>query len=210
MRRSRLIIAGVIAFLVVLLVFLFLVRPKRNELTEVREQVVAEEQRTTQLRLELQRLQALQEDAPKLEAELAELREFLPSNHQIPNFIFLVQEAANKSGVGFVQITPELPKSPPEGAQVAQVRVQIRAEGGYFSVQDFLRRLYDLDRALRVDVLAMATETEAGSADISIGTDLTLRIFFEAPAGVTGTTTTVTPDPTVTPAEPTPTPSPAP
>lgn len=212
MRRGRLIAAVAIALVVVLVTYFFLVNPKRNELTEVRDQVTAEEQRTTQLRLELQRLQALQEDAPQLEAQLAELREFVPNNHQIPNFIFLVQEAANRSGVGFVEITPELPKAPPEGAALAQVRVTVGARGGYFSIQDFTRRLYDLDRALRIDVLSLTAETlQDDAAGFTIGVDASLRIFFEAPAGsVTGTTTTVPTDPTATPTPgASPSPSPA-
>lgn len=209
MRRGRLIIAGAIVLVLVLLTFFFLVKPKRAELSEVRDQVAAEEQRTTQLRLELSRLQALQEDAPRLEAELSELREFVPGGHQIPNFIFLVQEAANRSGVGFVEITPELPKTPPEGAALAQVRVSVGASGGYFSVQDFIRRLYDLDRALRIDVVTMGGEPpEEGTDSVDIAVDLTLRIFFELPEGaaIGGTTTAPTtpapgtsPTPAVTP-----------
>lgn len=202
MRRGRLIIAGAIVLVLVLATFFFLVKPKRSELGEVRDEVAAEEQRTSQLRLELSRLQALQEDAPRLEAQLAELREFVPGGHQIPNFIFLVQEAANRSGVGFVTITPELPRTPPEGAALAQVRVSVGAEGGYFSVQDFLRRLYDLDRALRLDVVTMAGETDPeGGEAVTINVDLALRIFFELPEGAAaGTTTTTTPTTGETPA----------
>jgi Tfp pilus assembly protein PilO len=183
--RARMIVTA-LASLVVLVAFFFLfIRPRQNELGKVREEVEQEEARTVSLRSELRRLQALQENAPELEAELARFREFVPRNHEVPNFIFLVQEAANEAGVDFVNITPELPKTPPEGAPVAEVRATIGAGGGYFSVQDFLRRLYDLDRALRVDSVSIAGEEEE-TGETTLRLDMVSRIFFEPPGGVAG------------------------
>jgi Tfp pilus assembly protein PilO len=185
--------------------YLFLVKPQKTELANVRAEVVAEETKTAQLRVELARLKDLQAHAPELQAKLAEIRSFVPGKPDLANFIFQVQEAANRAGLDFVQITPELPKGPPEGAALAQVRATIGAAGGYFSLQDFLRRLYSLDRALRVDTVNMAVQSTA-----PFGTRLTLtiaaRVFYEPPlavVGATGTTTTPvaspTPSPTTTP-----------
>jgi len=208
--RTRLIVTIAGTLVVLLLTYFFLVSPKRGELGDAREAVAAEEQRTVGLRTELQRLQALEEEAPQLRADLAELEELVPKRHDIPNFIFLVQEAANSSGVGFVQITPELPKSPPEGAPLAEVRIAISARGGYFAIQDFIRRLYDLDRALRVDILAMSAEQAAAEGGgggqqettTRIALEITSRIFFELPAGG-ATGGTAAPAPVATPpAEP--------
>lgn len=206
-------VAGV---LVTLLVFYFLfIRPRKAELAEVRAQVVTETDLTTQLRSELTRLQALQENEPQLQAELERIRGFVPRRNEVPNFIFQVQDSANESGVDFVTISPELPKQPPEGATLAQVRVQIGTQGGYFAIQDFMRRLYDLDRALRIDVLTMTGGGgEVDATDVSIGMDITARIFFELPAvqapvtpddGSPGATETplpdaATPSPAATPA----------
>lgn len=205
--RARLIIAVLVGLVLALALFFFLIRPRQGELGEIREQIEAEEQRTLSLQAELSKLRALQANEPQLRAELAELREFVPRHHQIPNFIFQVQNAANRSGVSFLQITPELPKEPPEGAALAEVRIQLGASGGYFAIQDFLRRLYALDRALRIDLLQMTGGTdEDGALRISVQT--TSRIFFDLPTaavGGTGTTTgTASEPPAVT---PTPTPT---
>jgi len=189
------VVAAALALL--LLFYFFLIRPRRAELAEVRAQATSEEARTSTLQLELQRLQELQANAPKLEAELAEIRRYVPRNHETANFIFQVQDAANEAGVDFVTITPELPKPPPEGAALAQVRIAIASEGGYFAVQDFMRRLYNLDRALRIDVLTMtgAADGTAGTAagGVSLNMSITSRIFFELPGpGVTDTGATDT------------------
>lgn len=202
MRNRRAILAGVAMFLVALLIYLFLVRARQSELGDVRDQVEAAENETQVLEGELQRLQALQENAPRLQADLAEIRELVPENNEVPNFVFLVQQAANASGVGFVTITPELPKPPPEGAAVAEVRITLSANGGYFSMQDFVRRLHNLDRAVRVDNLTMSAVTDTETGTTSIDLEATARIFFELPpnAALGGTSTGAPPGAGTTPA----------
>jgi Tfp pilus assembly protein PilO len=180
--RTR-IILSVLGVIVVLVGFFFLaIRPRQDELGRVEDEIESEESRTLQLQSELARLQDLQANAPELEAELATIRGFVPRDDEVPNFIFLVQDAANAAGVDFVSITPDLPKPPPEGAALAEIRSTIGAGGGYFAVQDFLRRLHALDRAVRVDNISLtgAPDTETGTTSVTLSA--TVRIFFEVPA----------------------------
>lgn len=201
--RTRLILAIVGSLLACFALYWFFVKPQRAELAEVRAEVAAEQVRTSQLQAELQRLQDLQANAPELEAELTEIRRFVPKKPDLSNFIFQVQEAANRAGLDFVQITPELPTNPPEGAALAQVESTIVANGGYFSLQDFLRRLYSMDRALRADSLSIAVQSlEPFGTRLSM--TLLTRIFFESPGTTPGALqpapgTTPTPTPTTTP-----------
>jgi Tfp pilus assembly protein PilO len=203
--RAKYILAGVAALVVCVAFYFLFIRARQGELSEVRAQVESEEAKTVELQATLQRLEGLQENAAEFEARLAEIRELIPQDDQVANFIFQVQDEANRAGVGFVEITPELPKPPPEGAQLAEVRVLIGAEGGYFALQDFLRRLYDLDRALRVDNLSIvAGEGESGSEEPP-ALLATARIFFELPAGgvvVAPGTTPPTTTPPTTPSTP--------
>ncbi|MGI8519326.1 MAG: type 4a pilus biogenesis protein PilO, partial [Actinomycetota bacterium] len=149
--RTKIILSvlGVVA--VGVATFFFAVKPRQDELGKVRDNVAKEQDRTQSLEAELAHRQQLQENAPQLEAQIAKYRELVPEDDQVANFIFQVQETANESGVGFVEITPELPTPPAEGAEVAEVKSIIGARGGYFAVQDFFRRLYGLDRAVRID-----------------------------------------------------------
>jgi Tfp pilus assembly protein PilO len=207
--RTRQILAIVGIVLVLLVFFLFFIRPRQNELDQVRADIETEEQTTLALQAELARLQALQENAPELQAELATIRGYVPNDDEVPNFIFLVQDAANAAGVDFVSITPELPKPPPEGAALAEIRAQIGAGGGYFAVQDFIRRLHGLDRAVRLDNLTLTAEEQEGG-DTTVTLQTTARIFFEAPAAATGTATAPAPTATAPAATPTPAASPTP
>lgn len=204
--RGRLVIAIVAAIIVCLLVYFFAVNPKRSELAEVRAQVESENARTLQLQAELERLQALQARAPELEAELARIRELVPVRPELPNVIFQIQEAANRAGIDFVQITPALPKQPPEGAALAEVHMTLGAKGGYFAVQDFIRRLYDLDRAFRLDGFSLTFETDVFPGLLRLNMSGPARVFYELPE--TGVSTTTTGTTTLPAATPTPTPSP--
>lgn len=200
--RTRLILTIAAVIVACLALYWFFVKPQRAELARVNDEIAQEEIKTTQLEAELQRLQGLQANAPALQAELSEIRRFVPKKPDLSNFIFQVQEAANRAGLDFVQISPELPAGPPEGAALAQVQSSIVASGGYFSLQDFLRRLYGLDRALRADTVTIAVQSLE-----PYGTRLTMtlstRIFFEVPgetpaalAPAPGATPTPTPTPT--------------
>lgn len=209
--RGRAILTALAVVVVLALIFFFVVRPRQDELARVEESIEQEENRTVQLTAELNRLRALQENAPELQAQLTEVRQLVPQRDNVANFIFQVQEAANAAGLGFAAISPELPKPPPEGAALAEIRVTIGATGTYFPIQDFVRRLYRLDRALRVDVMTLRLD-EAGSEESPAGYEVelsaTARIFFELPPGTTAGTTTTTPTtPTATPAAPAPTPA---
>lgn len=197
--RTRLILA-VLGVLVVLAGFYFLlIRPRQGELDTVNQEIQTEQDRTTQLQTELARLQDLQANAPQLQAELAKIRGYVPQDDEVPNFIFLVQDAANAAGVDFVQITPELPKPPPEGAALAEIRAQIGAGGGYFAVQDFIRRLHALDRAIRLDNIALTGTEDTTTGEVTIDLTSAARIFFEVPGASAGTTAQPVPSPATTP-----------
>lgn len=178
--RTRLIAVVAAGVVINLIFFFFFIRGRQSELSDADSAIEAAETETIQLRAQLAQLRELQRNAPDLEARLADIRELVPRDDDVASFIFLVQEAADEAGVGFVQISPELPKPPLEAAALAQVRTIIRAQGGYFSLQDFIRRIYDLDRAVRIDNLTLSQPDEAGAGS-TLELNATARIFFELP-----------------------------
>ena len=181
--RTKLIVAGVIALIVCVIFYMFFIRPRAAELDRTNDEISTAQAETTALRAQLTDLEELRENAPRLQAELNEFRDLVPRRDDTANFIFQMQDAAVASGVGFVQIDPEEPKPPPEGAALAQVRATIGAKGGYFSIQDFIRRINELDRAVGIDSINMvSTEEEEGAEERGrIDLTMTIRIFFEIP-----------------------------
>lgn len=199
--RTRMILVIVGAVVVVLLAFFFLISPRRTELADVKAQVEQEQSLTQTLEADLQRLQELQAQEPQLRADLERIRQLVPEEYEVPNFLFQVNTAANQSGVDFLRITPELPKTPPEGVALAEIRVTLEGRGGYFAIQDFIRRLYALDRALRIDLLSLSS-ADGTAGEISLSA--TARIFFESDgaAAIGGTAPTAPVAPTTAPVAP--------
>jgi Tfp pilus assembly protein PilO len=181
--RARIVVAIVVVVAVCVAFFFLFVRDRQAELSEVRDDIEAARDETQRLEVQLSRLRDLQDNAAKLNARLVEIRKLIPQDDEVAQFIFQVQDEANRAGVRFVEITPELPKPPPEGAQVAEIRVIVGANGDYFAVQDFLRRLYELERALRIDIIAMTGVEDEETGEVTIDLQATSRIFFEIPPG---------------------------
>jgi len=183
MKQHKQIILGSVAIVLVMaMMFFFLVGPRRGKLAEAKEQVTAAESQTVVLKTELARLESLEKRAPQLQAALDEISDLVPEDNRLSSFVFQVQQEANRSGLDFISITPTLPKSPPEGAPLAEIKIDIGAKGSFFTIQDFIRRLTELDRAVRVDGFSMDTVDEEGSSDV-VELTASARIFFEQPAG---------------------------
>jgi len=218
--HKKIILSSVGVVLVMALMFFFLISPRQGQLAEAREQVDAAQAETVVLETELARLEDLESKAPQLQAALDEMRDMVPDENRVSSFVFQLQQEANKAGLEFVSITPQLPKSPPEGAPLAEVKIDIGARGTYFTIQDFIRRVTELDRAVRVDGFSMAAVEEEGSDESLIELTASARVFFEQNASGAGTqtaagaTTTTAPAPASTETSPAPTesstPTPAP
>jgi Tfp pilus assembly protein PilO len=199
--HKQVILGGVATILVMAMIFFFLVGPRKETLAKTEKQVVAAESQTVVLETELARLESLQKRAPQLQAALDEISDLVPEDNRVSNFVFQVQQEANRSGLDFISITPQLPKPPPEGAPLAEVKVDIGARGSFFTIQDFIRRLTELDRAVRVDGFSMATIEVEGSED-KVELTASARIFFEQPAGGVAAASGAVPVPGTTPAPP--------
>jgi Tfp pilus assembly protein PilO len=187
--HKKIILSSVGVVLVMALMFFFLISPRKGQLAEAREQVDAAEAETVVLETELTRLEGLQAQAPQLQAALDEIRDMVPDEDRVSSFVFQLQQEANKAGLEFVSITPQLPKPPPEGAPLAEVKIDIGARGTYFTIQDFIRRVTELDRAVRVDGFSMAAVEEEGSDESLIELTASARVFFEQSGAGAGTQT---------------------
>lgn len=186
MKEHKQVILGSVGLVLVMaLMFFFLINPRKGELAEAKEAVKAAETETVVLQTELTRLEGLQKNAPQLQAALDQIRELVPDDDNVSNFVFQTQEEADKAGLDFVSITPQLPKPPPEGAPLAEVKIDIGAKGTYFTIQDFIRRLTELDRAVRIDGFQMkaVVDEESASGESLIELTAVARVFFEQPAG---------------------------
>jgi type IV pilus assembly protein PilO len=188
-RRAVLIAFGAAALLLVLW-FLLLWGPQGGRLRAAEDRQTAAEAQNSALELRLSRLQASQERAPELMADLEELRRAVPDDPELAQFILDANEAASDSGVDFLSISPGVPEqSDPLLPPV--IRLAINVTGGYFEVLDYLDRLTNLPRVVVIDDLSL-TPT-GGDAGGELNVALTARMFATSAPQVATTTTTAPP-----------------
>lgn len=152
--RTRVVIFGAVLLLVSALAFLLVLQPQAARIADTKKQTDAQVQRTSQLNLELGQLQALQQQAPQLRARAQRVDTAIPNDPQLGPFILQVQEAATKSAIDWLVVSPSPPATGPE-AGLLEIGVSMNLNGGYFQVQDFLARLETLGRAVKISAVTL-------------------------------------------------------
>ena len=147
--RTRITIFGVVLLVVSALAFIVVLKPQATRIADTRKQTEAQVQRTSQLNLELGQLQALEQQAPQLRARAQRVDTAIPNDPELGPFILQVQEAATKSAIDWLAVSPSPPGAGPE-AGVLEIGVSMNVNGGYFQIQDFLARLETLGRAVKI------------------------------------------------------------
>jgi Tfp pilus assembly protein PilO len=171
--RRNLLIFGAALVVVTLAYFLLVWRGQTGRIQDASDRADSAEQTVQQLEIELRRLQALERDAPALRERHARFDAAMPAEPRLAEFILQVQDAANASGIDWVSVNP----APPVASAVAGVSnidIQMNANGGYFQIQDFLVRLEQLERALKIRTLNLS----AGPTGLpNLTAALTMQMF---------------------------------
>jgi Tfp pilus assembly protein PilO len=144
MKRSQILLSSLGAILVIALFYVLLFQPSREELATIEASIVTEQTVQQQLTSEIARLQAVREQAPEVEAELAAAEAIVPRDAALPSALRQLQLAADESGIVMQSVTASRP-TVIEGATdgLSSVDVNVQMLGGYFQVVDFLRRVED-------------------------------------------------------------------
>lgn len=158
MRRNVLILVMVLILIAVAYFFLVF-QPQGRNIEEARIAAEDMERREQELTLELRRLESLRDNAPELQAKLQKLDAAIPTNDpQLAQFILLVEEAANTSGIEWLSIAPSPPAAAAGVPEALEVTISMNVTGGYFQVQDFLVRLENLSRAVKISSISLSPE----------------------------------------------------
>ncbi|MCA1841558.1 MAG: type 4a pilus biogenesis protein PilO, partial [Actinobacteria bacterium] len=159
---------------------------------------VTAQDKVQKLKLELARLEALQQEAPKLRERATVLDAAAPNDPQLAQFILQVQDAANASGIEWISVSP----TPPVASSVpglSEIALTMNVTGGYFQVQDFLVRLETLSRAVKVGTIGLTAGATTSVTSPTLNIALAMKMFVATvPAAPPSTSTTGTPTSTAT------------
>ncbi len=211
MMRRRMIFAVALLVGVVLLgAFVFLIWiPKGKEISSANSELASLQSQQASARGEIAALEAFKAQLPTAKAELARLTNAVPAYPQLANFILMVNQISNESGISFLSISPsqpapQAPQTSTPGASTlpAAVTLGIQIKGGYFQVLDFLNRLDNLPRLVVTSTVSLSgsgTQTGPLVDGSQVSASLQAKIFTQnIPVGTPGvpiasTTTTTAP-----------------
>ncbi|MDP8956780.1 MAG: type 4a pilus biogenesis protein PilO [Actinomycetota bacterium] len=154
MARRAPILAAIAGLALIILMVAFVILPKASQVREKQREVEAARQQETQLRVRLDQLRALEQEAPKNRRRLRRLDAAIPPNADLPGLIRLLNGIAEQSGVDFMTVAPQTPAPSPFAAAV--LPAQVTVAGRFFSVDQYLYRLENLPRAAKVTSIQVA------------------------------------------------------
>jgi Tfp pilus assembly protein PilO len=142
-KRDIGILAGIGLVALIAAWYFLLISPKRSEIAEVEEEVTVERDTYDRNTARLKKLDQEREAAQESLAELLKLNKLIPGDNQIPSLIVELQKSANQAGIDFVKIEPDLAVRVGESTVVP---IQMKFEGRFFDVNDFLYRVENYAR----------------------------------------------------------------
>jgi len=152
-QREQIMLIFVVAFLIVALFGIFVVMPKMNQISDLRNQQESENQKLESAKVTLDRLKALKKDSPRIEAEIAKLRVKMPENPELPSLLIEINNISIKAGIDFITISPGN-LSEQEGYE--EIPLQITITGRFFDLIDFLYRIRAHEREIKVTGLSIS------------------------------------------------------
>ncbi len=160
--RNRIALVGVLALVVVLLLWNFaFFGPAGRDRDHAHQSLTAAQQKGATLEARLRHLQQVSAQAPAQQAHLQHLNALVPPTPDLEGFIRSAVDLEQQAGVDWVSVDPALPSS---GPGATQIKTQVIVSGGFFQVLDYLNRLETLNRLVVVDGINITTGANGSSS----------------------------------------------
>lgn len=117
--RMRFVALVALTLVVTVVWYVAAFKPSRTKLSEVRADVKRTQDEVAALTAKLQHLQDLKANEEELRKEFAKLKDALPVEPAVSDFILDVQQAADQAGIAFLSIAPALPAATAGSAPAA-------------------------------------------------------------------------------------------
>ncbi len=148
--REQLILIAVVALGALAAIVFLLLKPQVDRANELKVEQVLVEDQIAEANNALRQAQSIKKRAKENRIRLSQLREAIPENDQIPALIVDLPQLAEDSGVVLGSFTPSA-----VAAGDSSIPFQMSVTGTFFDVLDFLYRMQNFPRYLRVSRVAV-------------------------------------------------------
>jgi len=169
--------------------YFLLVSPQSSKASSLRKDAAAQETTNQSLQSQINLLNQQKKLLPAKEAVLAKFAGKIPPNPGLPALIRSLSDAADRSGVLLVSLTPSSPTfskgvdakgnvlagniPAPNGTVLATIPVGVEVHGHYSNLTQFLAELENLNRALLVAGFDVTRQAGANKRPAAAGTGTT-------------------------------------
>jgi Tfp pilus assembly protein PilO len=192
--RGRILLAaGIVALIVLLLMFLVL--PKLHQVAQARDDLAAAKSQQVVLEAQKQALEVAKSEAPRARQTIANVNNQIPETADEPGIINLLNNAALAAGIDIIQIAPATPTFDP-ATGLSTIPVSVSVTGSYFEITQYLYEIETLPRAAKATTLSLSPSGSGIGGVPSLTAALTIDLFtsdasagpLSAPGPTTGAT----------------------
>lgn len=188
-KRDFWILAGLGVVVLVVAWYFLIIGPKRDEISRVDSELQAEKQKYDADAVKVKRLDEERASAKQTFGEMLKLNKLIPADSQVPSMIVELQQSANEAGIDFMKIEPGDAVPGSNGNTV--IPIELRFEGRFFDVNDFLYRVENYARmegndvnvsGRLISVVALKMEEADIGAFPEVLATLQINAFMTSPA----------------------------
>lgn len=151
MSRQTTLLSVLGAVLLLVVAYLFLIKPQQDEISAIRTEIDTTQEEQSQVRAQIAQLESVRATIPEVEAAIAAAETIVPhGDAKVPGAVRQLQMAANDSGVELTSVALARPTVVTDAgpavsipADLASLSVTVTLSGGYYQIVDFLRRVED-------------------------------------------------------------------
>lgn len=145
---QQIIVVGAIFALIVVFVILVLVAPQVFALRSLSSERDKVEQELEMVKSTLRQLEEAKKESQKTETKLLRINRQAPlEDAQIPSLLVQIEDVSKRAGIDFISMRPS---APVQKEEYAEIPLDIKIEGFFYELLDFVYRLEKLSRLVNV------------------------------------------------------------
>lgn len=168
--------------------YLYLHRPRADELVELEARVEQIEQANELAETRMQNLDQVRRELELGERQFAVLERLVPAESEVPAIYEAIASESQSLGLELISVTPTDPQPDTAGYFMRQ-NWQMEVEGEYHDIGEFLTRVASFDRIVRPEIQQVQPARETNSGRQLVRARFELETFVIPPGGGNGRTT---------------------
>lgn len=173
--RDQMIVAGVLIALVAVLFIVFAIVPMFGKLSQADADMAKANADIAAAKQTLASRQQAKQQAAQTQAQLTQLENQIPDAPEMAALIIELQDTANDAGVSWVRFQPSKPGSAADGYQ--KMPLTFTVAGRWDDIVDYLRRMSELERGVRVLSVSVTDPSAAAPATETAGVSTGGRVL---------------------------------